>query len=215
MGRETHYGIVVDNADPEKRGRLKVECPTMVTGETLEQWIEPKFHFVDSATSSGCFFVPSIRSSVTVEIDDSQFSQVSSFEGRWICEIYPLDSVPDVFKENYPNRRGWVTGEGHQFYFDDTEGELEIHIVHSSGTEIFISNDGDIVLKPASGKSVLIGDGAGEAIPLGDSLKSHIDSMVNAFNTHTHTIPGGSTGTPSGMMTEVPSSALSQDHKVK
>lgn len=71
-------------------------------------------------------------------------------------------------------------------------GEVAIHA--DTGATITLKANGDIVLDPKSGSEILLGAGATESILLGDLFKT-------LYNGHTHTIPTGSTGVPSVLIT--------------
>lgn len=221
--REEHIGTVRDNNDPDKRGRLMIECPTIVSGETMAGWIEPSFHFVDSSQNSGCMWIPNIGSTVTVSIEAEEEAEVNGLDPRWKCEVFPQGTVPEEFKTNYPNRKGWVTKGGHILIFDDTENELEFYYKHSTGAEIRVTDDGDIILTPASGRSVKVGGSdADEPLVLGTQLEEYFNTLVTGlvavFNTHKHTgvtTGTGSSAVPDKVLSSFPSSALSSDNKVK
>lgn len=215
--KEYFSGIVRDNDDPEKRGRLVIECPEIVHGQTLSGWVEPIFHYVDSERQAGAFWVPNIDAVVTVEIESEEDSEVTSLDPKWRCDVYPAESVPDVFQENYPNRRGWVTPAGHILYFDDTDDQMTFLLRHPSGAEIAINNDGQIAIKPPTGQSVLIGDGADQPIPLGTLLQTLLGNMKTIFDVHTHNYAGGggTTDAPNNTFPVVDDTILSDDHKVK
>lgn len=188
--REVYTGTVTDNNDPEKRGRVCVECPQVVAGDVLE-WVEPKFFFVDSDKNAGAFFVPNVGAQIEVEIESGSESQVSGLEPRWCCALYPLGKVPEVFQENYPNRRGWVTAKGHIFYFDDTDDQLIFQYTHPSGTEIYVDNDGKVRIVS---DDINLGDEtATEHAVLGDALKADLDIYLTAedtFVTALSAVPG-------------------------
>jgi len=218
MPRKAYYtGIVIENEDPEMRGRLQIECPEIVHGETMAEWIEPTFHFVDSSQRAGSIWIPNIDSEVTVEIEDEEDSEVTSLEPKWRCDIYPDDTVPEVFQTNYPQRRGWVTAAGHVMYFDDTESEIEFRYEHPSGAYIQINNSGQVIIEPASGQGVKIGDGATEAMLLGDTVLDWVQSFItNRYNTHTHADPvSGNTGVPNTLSVTPTNEWLSDDNKVE
>ena len=184
MAREIHHGHVVDNDDPQKLGRLVVECPTIVSGESLGGWILPRFHFVDSEHSAGCFWVPNIGSSVDVEIESDPEAQVQGFDARWMCDVYPDGTVPDEFRENYPQRRGWKTAAGHLLYFDDTEDSQEINVVHSTGATIQIDNNGTIYIKQNTGQTIELGAGIPrEKLIKGESFYNDLLAFVTGVNT--------------------------------
>lgn len=212
--KEYHEGIVRDNNDPQKRGRLLVESPTIVSGETLD-WAEPKFPFVDSHESAGWFFLPSVGSSVTVEIEAEDDSEANGLGPKWECDLYPEGTVPEEFQENYPERRGLKTKSGHILMFDDTEDQLTFTYRHPSGTEIFVNNDGRIELKPAAGQSVFVGEDADQFLMRGGNTMDYLRDIRSAFNLHTHVETGPVTETPSTSFADPPDSLLSEYHKVK
>lgn len=217
MGRkEKHWGIVIDNQDPEARGRLIVQCDTIAEGDVLE-WVEPSFHFVDSDkdTSAGAFWVPNPGAIVEVEIEAEDDSEGLDLDPRWKCCLYSEGQVPEEFQDNYPNRRGWKTRAGHLFYFDDTEDSLTFYYEHPTGTTITVNNDGHIH----------IGLDATEHMVHGDILETFLNDLKSWLDGHVH-IAGslldslgapvtGSTGAPASGSTTVPSDLLSEKHKVE
>jgi len=213
--KETYEGYVTDNNDPEQRGRLSVMCQQIVAGETIE-WVEPKFPFVDSEGRAGWVFIPNVGSSVTVEVETGREAEVNDLQPKWFCESYPQDTFPEEFKTNYPQRRGFKTKEGHVFFFDDTDGAMTFTYQHPSGTEVIVTNEGQIQLSPASGQSVLIGDGADQPIPLGTLLKTLLANMTSVFNLHQHTDSLlGLTTKPTTTFPTVDDTILSSLHKVQ
>jgi len=220
--KEEHWGIVIDNRDPEKRGRLIVQADTIAEGDVLE-WIDPTFHFVDSdtETKAGSLWIPNPGAVVAVEIEAEDDSEAMDLQPRWKCCIYPDDAVPDAFIENYPNRRGWVTRAGHILYFDDTEEQLYFYYEHPSGAKITVDNDGNIRLDTDA--SVYIGRGASHPITRGDVLENFLTSLKSWLDGHLH-LPGtfttpsgpvtGTSGTPASSSTSIPGDLNSDDHKV-
>lgn len=213
--REEHIGIVRDNDDPDQRGRLKVECPTIVTGEVMSGWIDPEFEFVDSSQNAGSMWIPNIDSQVVVTIESDRAAGVNGLDPRWKCQLYPIGTVPEEFKTNYPNRRGWVTKEGHTLIFDDTEDDIQFYYKHPSGTEIRVTNDGEIQLSPAAGQSVLVGSGADQQLVRGNILDSYLSSLKGWLDNLELPVVGATAGPPSVSSPSVPSNLLSDDHKVK
>jgi len=232
--KEYHVGIVRDNDDPEKRGRLIIEAPTIVSGESLP-WAEPIFHFVDSEANAGTFWVPNPGAMVEVEIEGEPESEFSGLMPKWRCSVYPLGTVPDEFQQNYPNRSGWKTKSGHVLYFDDTDGSRSFYYGHPSGTVIQVTENGQIQLTPADGQSVLVGGEADQQLVRGNILYDFMLDMKSWADSHLH--DAGAIAAPSGGGTciglsgvpasaplptlvpnpspDVPTDLLSDLHKVK
>ena len=182
--KEYHTGVVTDVQDPEKRGRICVSCPDLLSNDNLE-WLEPTFGFVDSSQTAGFFAVPNTGSQVEIEIDAEPDAEVNGLNPKWRCSIYPNNTVPAVFEENYPNRRGIVTAAGHVMYFDDTNGSCTLQYTHPSGAEIYVDNDGVVVIHTSGSNTIRLGSsGATEHALLGDVFTDHLDDLVTAIQTY-------------------------------
>ena len=142
--RERHIGIVTDNNDDEKRGRIKVACSTLMgvddSGGPIEYpvWIEPSFpHLLvgaeagEGVADSGFFFVPNVGVAVEFEITVSGpadkstgQSSIGNPDPRWVSSVLlPGDALNSDFTTNYPNRMGWRSVKGSILMFDDTDGQ--------------------------------------------------------------------------------------------
>lgn len=207
-----HFGVITDNNDPEKRGRVSVQCPT-IAGDVLE-WVEPSFFFVDSEMTAGAFFVPNIGSLVEVEIFEGEGDGIQDLSPKWACSIYPADTIPEEFKEHYPKRFGWKTKSGHLFYFDDYEDDKVFMYQHPTGSTISVNNSGRITLQPASGQSVYVGGNATDPMVKGTELKTFLETIIGIYNGHTHASVGSPPVAPL-MPVSVPATVLSTYHKVE
>lgn len=227
--REKHWGIVIDNDDPEKRGRLTVQCDTIAEGDVLE-WMNPSFHFVDSSSDEqgGSFWVPNPGAIVEVTIEAEDDSEANDLDPQWKCSVYSQGGVPEVFQENYPKRRGWVTRKGHILYFDDTEDSFTFHYEHPSGAKITVDNDGNIRLHTSA--SIYIGDdNADHPITRGDILDTFLDNLKSWNDGHIHSQGGyqvvvagpgtypvtGVSGSPTSDSPSIPTNLNSDDHYVE
>jgi len=165
---EIHYGIVTDNQDEEQRGRVKVQCGTLAPSEgELPNWVEPLYPFLSSSdnevSDGGWLFIPDIGVVVELRVlvaapgdERPGFSAVVAPNIRWTAcaASRGSDTVPDLFKTNYPARRGITTGRGHVLMWDDTDGDekLELSIQHGDGNSNFLSMDPDGIYLASSGE---------------------------------------------------------------
>lgn len=206
MPEETHYGVVTDNDDEEKRGRLKVKCQTLVGFEQeLPKWIEPAGAIFATA-KGGELYLPEKQSVVLLDVtvtDDLDQIPGERFLAnpsiRWRYAPYTSKTgkqpLPEIFITNYPDRRGIVTPGGHSLIFDDKAGTIEIKSSHGHR---LVLTDGEIQITP-NGKTVMksptnMGIGATELMVLGNLF-------MDLFNQHTHTTGVGPSGAPIQQMT--------------
>ena len=137
-------GKVIDNKDPKKLQRVKVEVPNLLTGSPEDlPWCFPAQHslfgMTDTAYSVG---VPVIGSYVMIEFQsgDIHYGMVKS------CLHTAKSEVSGELATNYPNRRGWLDPSNNLFYIDITSGQVIVHFLHKSGTRLTIQDNGKIVV---------------------------------------------------------------------
>lgn len=227
--REVYTARVADNADPEKRGRIRVTCVGIMgdSETTMAQWIEPLHDW-------GWFYVPDVGDLVEIEIhvssteDESrgQFS-LDNMDPRWLSKQFFGDEkgakprpINAEFATNYGKRRGFATPAGHILMFDDTPGKEQVtlscvwpnaFVTFDAKGSVTIQNKAgaSIVMDAETGKITATSDeinlnGANQSAILGDLFKSY-------FDTHTHTAPTGPTSPPNVPM---PDSTLSTTVKL-
>lgn len=96
LQRSKHYGKfrgkVTDNADPLKKGRLKVTVPAIM--ETLEAWAMPCVPYAGKQV--GFFALPPVGSAVWVEFEYGDPSFPIWVGCFWGDNEMPLGGVPEV-----------------------------------------------------------------------------------------------------------------------
>lgn len=135
-------GIVTDNNDPEKRGRIKVICPTVLGPDrVLAQWLEP----VDQKMAGkgyGEFFPPEPKDLVHVMFENGDINYPVYMGG-----YYARGELPSDFQTGYPNVRGWIFKNGHKILVDSNSGSAAIKIIHSKGSQVLMNPDGSITVQ--------------------------------------------------------------------
>lgn len=111
MLKEIHYGKVVENDDPLKQGRIKVQVNTIVDATVLiDDFIPATFPY--AGNDRGFFFVPEIGAQVEVEIEHDPEKVVEEINARWRGVLYSdIDSIPDEFKSDPTKRAGIKYGD--------------------------------------------------------------------------------------------------------
>jgi hypothetical protein len=192
-----YKGVVVDNADPKKLGRVKCSIQDLLVDSDSSKlpWIYPESSsFLGGKSDSSFFAVPKIGSELTIEFNNDDIYQ-GFYIGYWTTSA----NSNSGFFSDYPNEWGFVDQD---FKFKHNSVSNQTTIVHPSGTTIKINPDGKIELLAAK---IDIGTGASESVVLGDAFKAY-------FDTHVHPTAVGPSGPPNSPM---PPSNLSQDIKVK
>lgn len=114
---------VIDNRDPLKRGRVRLEHPLL--GKT--SW-------VDYLRTPGTFTVPSIGDLVYVEADTG-FAEYPVAWGNVTKGLDESPELPEAFKRDIPTNRGMYTPGGHLFEMDDGEATLSQEVKDNDFTD--------------------------------------------------------------------------------
>jgi hypothetical protein len=157
-----YRGFVVDNADPEKRARMRLTVPS-VLGTEVTGWALPCVPFGGLA-DQGWFAVPEIDAQVWVEFEEGDVSRPIWTGTFWQQEA----DVPVEAAISPPTTRLLKTPSGHLLQFDDKSGEERFFLHHPAGTELEIDKDGNVLLTDAGGSKVTL-DAAGGTLKIEDS----------------------------------------------
>lgn len=134
---------VLDNNDPDMFGRIKAEVYSAFAGLASEEvpWAVPAYPIWEgSGNGIGNFAVPKIGSFVFVFFEGGDHNSPVYFAEAPTAAF----GLPEFRTTNYPNRKGWRTESGIEFYVDDTAREVKL--THPSGTVIFIDGEGSITV---------------------------------------------------------------------
>lgn len=133
-------GIVTDTDDPEMRGRIKVELPTILgEGNEHTAWCDPHL-FRFTGEGHGEFFPPYEDDVVDVWFENGDLN-FPVYKGG----SYATDELPEDFQENYPDVKGWVFKSGQKVVIDETEGSEQIRIINQDNSQIVLDADTDAI----------------------------------------------------------------------
>jgi uncharacterized protein involved in type VI secretion and phage assembly len=154
-----YRGFVMDNEDPEQRGRLRLRVPS-VLGDQTSAWALPCLPFGGSA-GHGWFAVPETEAQVWVEFEEGDVSRPIWTGTFWQAK----GNAP---AEARSTTRLLSTPSGHVLQFDDKEGEERFRLHHPSGAELTIDPKGTVALTDAQGATVVL-DAEGQTLHIEDS----------------------------------------------
>lgn len=123
-----YRGIVRDNADPRKQGRVKIHVPTLQ--ETApEIWIKSAMQ--GAGDGRGFFWPPEVGDPVYVSFAQGQPSRPECYIGGWWGRRDDTSDVPEGlgYSGDYPDMRGFVTRWGHKLIFSDEDGSERVELI--------------------------------------------------------------------------------------
>lgn len=143
--RSNHRGKVLDNKDPEMKGRLKISVPGILTAPKEDlPWAIPKYpSSLGGSSNFSDVFIPEEGTEVTVEFPHGD-NHMPVYTAKWAQEV-----VPQEFKENYPERYGRKDSNGTYWYFDKKESRYVFH--HVSGFHAEIDKSGQLSIRGPKG----------------------------------------------------------------
>lgn len=152
-----YSGVVKDNRDPEKLGRLQVSVPAIFQHDELV-WAVPALPY-------GFFFVPEVGAKVWVEFEGGDpglpiWTGVQYVAGEWAKEA----------EADPPERRVVKSASGHLVVFDDKGGEESIEIKDKNGHVIRLDKNG-IRIKSGAGDHEIVLKSGGVTVSTGDGAK--------------------------------------------
>lgn len=166
-----YSGVVVDDDDPQKLGRLKVTVPTLWQGQE-PLWARPCF-------PPGQFFTPPVGTNVWVEFEAGD-PGYPIWTGIW----FPQGAVPPDADVEPPTSRVVTTPSGHTLHFDDKDSEERVTLRHKANAYLSIESDGSVVIGNASGSLVYLNASDAEAAVV--SEQGHRVTMSGDGLTLTH-----------------------------
>ena len=143
---EPVVGLVVDNKDPDKLGRVKVRYPTLPGQDT--SWWAP-LAALGAGENRGWFFLPEIDDEVLLVFEHGDFRRPIVLGALWNGKDLP----PDKNGGNN-ERRVLVSRQGSRVEFDDDKGTVTIEDGGKIG-RIVISTENKITIEAMSGDLVL------------------------------------------------------------
>jgi hypothetical protein len=194
-----YEGVVTDNADPLKIGRLRAKVPAVLGEDVVSGWALPCAPF-GGGKDRGFLFVPEVGDTVWIE-----FAAGDPSRPIWVGVYWGApestgnqDDLGTATGTEVPTSSGTQAGPGkailktkagHTLYFDD-DGQLIVVANGNGKTEIHLTQDGQVTIKA---DKILLGDGAQKAVILGDDF-------MQFFNAHTHPTGVGPSGPPTQPM---------------
>lgn len=158
----SYRGIVIDNKDPESRGRLLVSVPSVQDG--IKVWAYPMD--MPGGLKYGIKWItPRISEIVWVH-----FEMGNPMRPLWSYHGWATDEVPDELKDN--DTVGLVTPNGNKIYLKEVDGELFIKVNQKVSIEVI---DGSSITLDK--EKVVVNGGSNKGVVNVDSLRELVKAL--------------------------------------
>ena len=151
-------GIVINNKDPEKLGRVKVKIPR-ISDEEESNWA--RIVTFMGGKERGAFFLPEVDDEVIVAFEYGDINMPYIIGSLWNGK----DKPPEQNSNGKNDIRVIKSRSGHIIKLDDTENNEKIEIIDKSeknkiiidtkNNKISINSDKDIELSAPNGKVII------------------------------------------------------------
>jgi uncharacterized protein involved in type VI secretion and phage assembly len=173
-----YRGIVVDNNDPEKLGRLKVKVPSVLGNDVVTGWAMPCLPYGGIA-NQGFLAIPEIDAGVWVEFEAGDLEYpvwVGTYWGKpggesELPKPNQADGSEDSSVQEPPTRKIMKTKQGHTIQLEDKEGEEMVLIVEAVNGEVITMDKNGIKITDGANSHEVALNGSG--ISVSDGVNSH------------------------------------------
>jgi uncharacterized protein involved in type VI secretion and phage assembly len=157
-----YRAFVVDNADPENRGRLKLRIPSVLGAGVVSGWALPCAPYGGDA-EQGFFFVPEVDAAVWAEFEAGDLDY-PIWVGTFWCKPGGTSEVPlgnkpaDGSEESSvpspPTRKLIKTLKGHSLQFEDADGDEMVLLLEAANGNLVVLNSNGITLTDKTGNVI-------------------------------------------------------------
>lgn len=155
-------GIVTNNQDPDKLGRVKVHFPSLSDNDE-SYWARVVTPM--AGAERGLYCLPEVNDEVLVAFEHGMVEFPYILGALWNGK----DKPPESNDDGKNNMRTLKSRSGHIIRLDDTEGAEKIEIIDKSeansivvdtaNNALTITADSDITIQSSNGKLILSGQG--------------------------------------------------------
>jgi uncharacterized protein involved in type VI secretion and phage assembly len=147
-------GLVTDNVDPDKEGKVKVKFPWF-DDDTISEWCRVLQPYAGGGY--GAFFVPEKGDEVVIGFAHGDMRLPIILGG-----VYNGQDKPPSHRDASTDEKMIRTKAGHQILLNDSKNHLQVEIKTNGGhTADLNDQDKVITIKTSSGNSVTLDDNAG------------------------------------------------------
>ena len=152
-----YRGFVVDNQDPEIRGRVTLQVPALL-GDQATDWALPCVP-CGGLADQGWFCVPEVGAQVWVEFEGGDLAHPI-----WSGTFWQARGDPPAEVTAQPQSHVFKTAGGHYLSLEDSAGAEQVRLEHTGGAALDIDSNGTVALTDQNGAHLTLDAAAGEVV---------------------------------------------------
>jgi len=180
-----YRGIVVDNEDPHRMGRLKLKVPSVLGQDVVTGWATPCAPY-GGAADQGFLFVPERDAGVWVEFEEGDLEfpiWVGTFwsrhdSGSQLPKPAADDGTEQDEVQDPPTRKIITTLKGHTLQLEDADDAETILLREGSQGHLITMNRTGITIVDKSQNTILLSE---DGIQITDATGNAIEMTDSAF----------------------------------
>ncbi len=182
-----YRGIVVDNQDPVKLGRLKLKVPSVLGADVVTGWAQPCAPYGGTA-DQGFLFIPDIGAGVWTEFEEGDL-EFPIWTGTFWSQPNADSEIPKPNKatdgseasavQDPPTSKIIKTAKGHTLQLEDADGSEMILLREGSQGHFVTMDRNGITVTDASGNTIEM---TSNGIKMTDKTGNAIDMSSSEFS---------------------------------
>lgn len=169
-------GVVTNNQDPEKMGRVKIKFPWL---EDSDESYWARVTTLMAGNDRGVFFLPEVDDEVLVAFDHGDINHPYVIGALW----NGVDAPPETNADGKNNIRKIKSRSGHEIIFDDNHEEKKEKIeIHTNAGHTIVLDDSagkeKIEIKDKTGNNSIVIDSVQNAIIISSQTKLSIKAQM-------------------------------------
>jgi uncharacterized protein involved in type VI secretion and phage assembly len=144
-----YRGFVTDNADPDKRARVKLRVPALL-GEAETDWALPCLP-CGGLANQGLFSVPQVGAQLWVEFEGGQLDYPI-----WTGTFWQASADIPTEVQDPPTTTVLRTPQGHTLLLEDKDDDALVQLAHLGGAKLEMNKDGNLALTDQAGATLTL-----------------------------------------------------------
>lgn len=176
-----YRALVVENADPDNRGRLKLKIPDILGNEVVSAWALPCAPY-GGAANQGFFFIPEVDASVWVEFESGRLDNPIWVGSFWGTGEAPKGNGADGTEESEipspPTRKVIKTLKGHSIQLEDAEDGDMLMLLEATNGNLLVMNADGIKITDGTNKTTITLNDSGLKVEAAKDIELKADGDI-------------------------------------